>query len=169
LGDLCGGLDQARRRELTERFSLDPTRKARAYSRGNRQKVALIAALASRAELLLLDEPTAGLDPLMEAVFRDCIAAQRREGRTVLLSSHLLAEAEALADRVTIIRAGQTVETGTLAGLRHLTRISVEAELARPAVLDDLPGVHELSVTGTTVRPFSLAWRGQPLTLPDRP
>ena len=152
LGDLRGGLDQARRRELTERFSLDPTRKARAYSRGNRQKVALIAALASRAELLLLDEPTAGLDPLMEAVFRDCIAAERRDGRAVLLSSHLLAEAEALADRVTIIRAGQTVETGTLAALRHLTRISVEAELARPAVLDDLPGVHELSVTGTTVR-----------------
>jgi ABC-2 type transport system ATP-binding protein len=152
LGDLRGGLDQERRRELTERFSLDPTRKARAYSRGNRQKVALIAALASRAELLLLDEPTAGLDPLMEAVFRDCIAEQRRDGRTVLLSSHLLAEAEALADRVTIIRAGQTVETGTLAGLRHLTRISVEAELARPAGLDGLPGVHELSVTGTTVR-----------------
>jgi len=117
LGDLRGGLDQARRRELTERFSLDPTRKARAYSRGNRQKVALIAALASRAELLLLDEPTAGLDPLMEAVFRDCVAAQRREGRTILLSSHLLAEAEALADRVTIIRASQTVETGTLAAL----------------------------------------------------
>ena len=152
LGDLRGGLDQARRRELTERFSLDPTRKARAYSRGNRQKVALIAALASRAELLLLDEPTAGLDPLMEAIFRDCIAAERRDGRTVLLSSHLLAEAEALADRVTIIRAGRTVETGTLAGLRHLTRISVEAELARPAALDGLPGVHELSVTGTTVR-----------------
>src|SRR5580700_5494424 len=116
--------------EIIERFDLDPSKKARAYSKGNRQKVALIAALASDAELLILDEPTSGLDPLMEATFRDCVSGERREGRTVLLSSHILAEAEALADRVTIIRAGRTVETGTLADMRHLTRTSVSAELS---------------------------------------
>jgi len=152
LGDLRGGIETGRRRALTERFDLDPTKRARAYSRGNRQKVALVAALASRAELLLFDEPTAGLDPLMEATFRECVNDERREGRTILLSSHLLAEAEALADRVTIIRQGRTVETGTLTEMRHLTRISVEAELAAPVVLDEMPGVHELTVTGTTVR-----------------
>jgi ABC-2 type transport system ATP-binding protein len=152
LGDLRGGLDDGRRKALTERFDLDTSKKARAYSRGNRQKVALIAALASRAELLLLDEPTAGLDPLMENTFRECITEERREGRTVLLSSHLLAEAEALADRVTIVRDGRSVETGTLAEMRHLTRISVEADLAAPVSLDGMPGVRELSVTGTTVR-----------------
>jgi polyether ionophore transport system ATP-binding protein len=152
LGDLRGGIETGRRQALTQRFDLDPTKRARAYSRGNRQKVALVAALASRTELLLLDEPTAGLDPLMEATFRECINDERREGRTILLSSHLLAEAEALADRVTIIRQGRTVETGTLAEMRHLTRISVEAELAAPAALDEMPGVHELTVTGTTVR-----------------
>jgi len=152
LGDLRGGLDEERRQALTELFDLDPSKKARAYSRGNRQKVALIAALASRAELLLLDEPTAGLDPLMENTFRECVMQERREGRTVLLSSHLLAEAEALADRVTIIRDGRSVETGTLAEMRHLTRISVEAELTVPVALDGMPGVHELSATGTTVR-----------------
>lgn len=152
LGDLRGGIDAGLRRALIERFDLDTAKKARSYSRGNRQKVALIAALASRADLLLLDEPTAALDPLMEAVFRQCVNEVRREGRTILLSSHLLAEAEALADRVTIIRDGRTVETGTLAEMRHLTRTSVEAELAAPAVLDGVPGVHELSVTGTTVR-----------------
>jgi|HubBroStandDraft_4_1064222.scaffolds.fasta_scaffold31621_2 ABC-2 type transport system ATP-binding protein len=152
LGDLRGGIDTIRQKTLTERFDLDTSKKARAYSRGNRQKVALIAALASRAELLLLDEPTAGLDPLMEATFRDCVNEERREGRTVLLSSHLLAEAEALADRVTIVRDGKTVESGTLAEMRHLTRISVEAELAAPVALDGVPGVRELSVAGTTVR-----------------
>jgi ABC-2 type transport system ATP-binding protein len=114
--------DRDRRQELIERFDLDPSKKARAYSKGNRQKVALIAALASDAELLVLDEPTSGLDPLMEVAFRDSVSAERRSGRTVLLSSHILAEAEALADRVTIIRAGRTVETGSLAELRHLTR-----------------------------------------------
>ena len=147
LGRLHGGLDPKRRQVLTDRFQLDPAKKARAYSKGNRQKVALIAALASDAELLLLDEPTAGLDPLMEATFRDCVNAERREGRAILLSSHILAEAEALSDRVTIIRDGRAVETGTLAELRHLTRTSVEAELAAPARLDDVPGVHELTVT----------------------
>src|SRR5215467_1337650 len=122
LGRLRGDLNRRKRDELLQRFELDPTKKARTYSKGNRQKVALVAALASDAELLLLDEPTSGLDPLMEAVFRQCAEEERARGRTILLSSHILAEAEALADRVTIIRAGQTVETGTLADLRHLTR-----------------------------------------------
>jgi ABC-2 type transport system ATP-binding protein len=130
LGKLRGGLDETRRTELLERFELDPTKKGRAYSKGNRQKVALVAALASDVELLILDEPTSGLDPLMEEVFRDCIADERDRGRTVLLSSHILSEVEALCDRVTIIRAGQTVETGTLAALRHLTRITIEADTA---------------------------------------
>src|SRR5579859_1165005 len=137
LGRLRGGLDAKRRQALIERFDLDPTKKARAYSKGNRQKVALIAALASDAELLILDEPTSGLDPLMEAVFRECVADERQRGRTVLLSSHILAEAEALADRVTIIRDGRTAETGTLAEMRHLTRSTVDAELSRPVSLDD--------------------------------
>ncbi len=130
LGRLRGGIDAKRRQALVERFDLDPSKKARAYSKGNRQKVALIAALASDAELLLLDEPTAGLDPLMEATFRECVNDERHDGRTVLLSSHILAEAEALADRVTIIRAGRAVETGTLAELRHLNRSYLDAELA---------------------------------------
>jgi ABC-2 type transport system ATP-binding protein len=152
LGRLRGGLDSKRRQALTERFQLDPAKKARAYSKGNRQKVALIAALASDAELLLLDEPTAGLDPLMEATFRDCITEERQAGRTVLLSSHILAEAEALSDRVTIIRAGRAVETGTLAEMRHLTRDLVDAELAGPVRLDGLPGVHDLVTEGLRVR-----------------
>jgi len=152
LGRLRGGLDARRRKALTERFALDTSKKARAYSRGNRQKVALIAALASDAELLLLDEPTAGLDPLMESVFRECVNDERRNGRTVLLSSHILAEAEALADRVTIIRDGRVVETGALAEMRHLASISVEAELAAPVALEGVAGVHELAVTGTLVR-----------------
>src|SRR5262252_2820722 len=153
LGRLRGGLDPARRASLLERFELDPAVRARAYSKGNRQKVALIAALASDVELLLLDEPTAGLDPLMEAAFRACIEDEREGGRTVLLSSHILSEVEALCDRVTIIRLGRTVETGSLADLRHLTRTSIDAELARPAEgLDRLPGVHALNVEGDRVR-----------------
>jgi ABC-2 type transport system ATP-binding protein len=125
LGRLRGGLDPRRRATLLECFDLDPTKKGRAYSKGNRQKVALVAALASDVELLLLDEPTSGLDPLMEDAFRQCIEDERRAGRTVLLSSHILAEVEVLCDRVSIIRSGRTVETGTLAQLRHLTRTSV--------------------------------------------
>jgi ABC-2 type transport system ATP-binding protein len=152
LGRLRGGLDPKRRQDLTERFDLDPAKKARAYSKGNRQKVALIAALASDAELLLLDEPTAGLDPLMEATFRDCVTEERQHGRTVLLSSHILAEAEALSDRVTIIRDGRTVETGTLAQMRHLARDLVDAETAGPVRLDGLPGVHDLVTDGLRVR-----------------
>jgi ABC-2 type transport system ATP-binding protein len=153
LGRLRGGLDAERRASLLERFELDPTVKASAYSKGNRQKVALIAALASDVELLLLDEPTAGLDPLMEVAFRGCIEEERKHGRTVLLSSHILSEVEALCDRVTIIRQGKTVETGSLADLRHLTRTSVVAELAGPPQgLDGLPGVHDLAVAVTRVR-----------------
>jgi ABC-2 type transport system ATP-binding protein len=152
LGRLRGGLDAKRRQALTGRFDLDPTKKARAYSKGNRQKVALIAALASDAELLLLDEPTAGLDPLMEATFRDLVNEERHDGRTILLSSHILAEAEALADQVTIIRDGRAVETGTLAQMRHLTREFVDAELAGPVTLDGLPGVHDLVTDGLRVR-----------------
>jgi ABC-2 type transport system ATP-binding protein len=152
LGRLRGGLDAKRRQALIERFDLDPAKKARAYSKGNRQKVALIAALASGAELLLLDEPTAGLDPLMEATFRDCITEERQHGRTVLLSSHILAEAEALSDRVTIIRDGRTVESGTLAEMRHLTREIIDAELAGPVSLAGLPGVHDLESDGLRVR-----------------
>src|SRR5580692_4555437 len=155
LGSLRGsrpGLDPKRRQELIERFALDPAKKARAYSKGNRQKVALIAALASDAELLILDEPTAGLDPLMEAVFRECVDDERQRGRTVLLSSHILAEAEALADRVTIIRAGRTAETGTLAEMRHLTRTTVDAELAAPAALDGVAGLHAVDQQGTKLR-----------------
>ena len=150
LGRLRGGLDPGRRAALLDRFDLDPTKKARAYSKGNRQKVALVAALASDAEVLLLDEPTSGLDPLMEAVFRDCVRELRDAGRTVLLSSHILAEVEALCDRVSIIRAGRTVESGTLAELRHLTRTSVQVETAAPLPeLAALPGVHDAVVEGT--------------------
>jgi polyether ionophore transport system ATP-binding protein len=153
LGRLRGGLDEQRRADLLDRFDLDPTKKGRAYSKGNRQKVALIAALASDVELLVLDEPTSGLDPLMESVFQDCINEERQRGRTVLLSSHILAEVEALCDRVSIIRLGRTVETGTLSELRHLTRTSISAELAStPNGLTSLPGVHDLKIDGTRVR-----------------
>jgi ABC-2 type transport system ATP-binding protein len=153
LGRLRGGLDRHRKAALLERFDLDPAKKGRAYSKGNRQKVALIAALASEVELLLLDEPTSGLDPLMEAVFREVIGEERARGRTVLLSSHSLSEVEALCDQVTIIRDGRTVETGTLAGLRHLTRATISAELDHvPDGLNDLAGVHGLTVRGCQVR-----------------
>ncbi len=152
LGQLRGGLDPQRRASLLERFDLNPRQKCSAYSKGNRQKVALVAALASDVELLVLDEPTSGLDPLMEGVFRQIIAEDRQNGRTVLLSSHILAEVEALCDRVTIIRSGKAVESGTLADLRHLTRTAIRAELAHPpAGLAELPGVFNLDVQGTRV------------------
>jgi ABC-2 type transport system ATP-binding protein len=152
LGRLRGDLDYRRRDELLERFELDPTKKARTYSKGNRQKVALVASLASTAELLILDEPTSGLDPLMESVFQDCIREVTRQGRTVLLSSHILAEVEQLCDRVSIIRSGRTVQTGTLADLRHLARTSIAATTIRPpAGLAALPGVTGLGLDGQRV------------------
>src|ERR671922_2141756 len=132
LGRMRGGLDPHRKADLLERFELDPRKKGRAYSKGNRQKVGLVAALASDVELLILDEPTSGLDPLMEEVFQECVEEERERGRTVLLSSHILSEVEALCDRVSIVRKGRTVETGTLTDLRHLTRTSITAELAGP-------------------------------------
>ena len=144
LGRLRGGLDPRRRAEMIERFELDPRRRSRTYSKGNRQKVALVAALAAQAELYLLDEPTSGLDPLMEAEFQRAVLELTSEGATVLLSSHILAEAEALADRVSIIRAGRVVQTGSLTDLRRLTRTTVVAETDRPADrLHEVAGVHD--------------------------
>src|SRR5215204_1855199 len=185
LGRMRGGLDKGRRTELLERFELDPGKKSRTYSKGNRQKVALVAALAFDAELLLLDEPTSGLDPLMEAAFRGCIEEERRSGRTVLLSSHILSEVEALCDRVTVIKDGKAVESGTLSEMRHLSRTSVSAELAKtPVGLEELTGVHDLHVEDHRVRcqvdasgldgllehltPFGVrSLRSQPPTLED--
>ena len=153
LARLRGGADPARRDALVARFALDPTKKGRAYSKGNRQKVALVAALAADVDLLLLDEPTAGLDPIMEQEFRAVVAEERGGGRTVLLSSHILSEVEALCDRVSIIRDGVTVETGSLSELRHLTLTSVNAEVAdEPAPLAGLAGLaglHDLEVAPT--------------------
>ncbi|QAY70412.1 ABC transporter ATP-binding protein [Xylanimonas protaetiae] len=149
---LSGPLDPKRKAAMLERFELDPTKKARTYSKGNRQKVALVAALASQAELLLLDEPTSGLDPIMEAAFTDSIREVKAEGRSVLLSSHIFAEVEKLADRVAIIRDGVTVEQGSLAELRHLTRTSVTVTLdGGPDGLASLPGVHDLATDGPHV------------------
>ena len=147
LGQLRGGLDPNKKELLLDRFDLDPTKKGRTYSKGNRQKVALIAALASNVELLILDEPTGGLDPLMEAEFRMVINEERSAERTVLLSSHVLGEVEALCDRVSIIREGRTIESGTLAELRYLTRTSIEAEVSgNPSALRELSGMHALRV-----------------------
>lgn len=154
---------RTRRDALLERFELDPTKKARTYSKGNRQKVALVAALASDAELFIFDEPTSGLDPLMEAVFTDEVRSLSQSGRTVLLSSHILAEVEKLCDTVTIIRAGRAVESGTLHEMRHLTRSTVSATLdqrpdaglagsAGPSGWARLEGVHDLAVDGSRLR-----------------
>ncbi|CAN5400071.1 ABC transporter ATP-binding protein [soil metagenome] len=149
LGSLRGGLDPTRRDELIERFELDPRKKGRAYSKGNRQKVALIAALASDVELLLLDEPTSGLDPLMEVHFQALVREEKSRGRAILLSSHILSEVEALCDRVSIVRAGHVVETGTLSEMRHLTRTAITVELARvPDSLATDPTLHNLSAEG---------------------
>jgi ABC-2 type transport system ATP-binding protein len=149
LGRLSGTQDAARRDALIQRFALDPTRRARTYSTGNRQKVALIAALACDVDLYVLDEPTGGLDPLMQEEFRDCVRELREQGRTVLLSSHLLDEVEALADHVTIVRAGRAVESAPLAQLRHLTDLTVTAVVRRDlASLTDLAGVTSATVTG---------------------
>ncbi len=150
---LRGGVDARRRRELIERFELDPSKKARTYSKGNRQKVGLIAAFATNAELLILDEPTSGLDPLMEAVFKQTIVEEHHAGRTVLLSSHILSEVEDLCDRVSIVRSGRVVESGSLDELRHLTQITVTATLDRvPDGLAAIPGVESVSVDGERVR-----------------
>ena len=149
LSRLRGGVDAAARDALLERFELDPTKKARSYSKGNRQKVALVAGLASNAELLILDEPTSGLDPLMEQVFTECIREVKEEGRSVLLSSHIFAEVEKLCDTVTIIREGRTVESGRLDELRHLHRTTVSIVLDRDAsVLAAVPGINDLVAEG---------------------
>ena len=151
-GGQGGGLDEVRRKTMVERFELDTSKKSRTYSKGNRQKVALIAALAARADLYLLDEPTSGLDPLMEAEFQKAVLELKSEGATVLLSSHILAEAEALSDRISIIRAGRVVQSGTLDELRHLTRTTVIAETDRSATgIADVTGVHEPEFHGSRV------------------
>ncbi|WP_328400091.1 ABC transporter ATP-binding protein [Nocardia sp. NBC_00403] len=153
LARMRGGINEQRRTELIGRFDLDPRKKARTYSKGNRQKVALISALASDVRLLLLDEPTSGLDPLMEQVFRECVAEANQRGTTVLLSSHILSEVEVLCDRVTIIRAGRTVESGSLAAMRHLSRTSITAELlGNPGDLTRIPGVEDVELDGSTLR-----------------
>lgn len=153
MGRFRGGVDPRRRDALIEQFELDPSKKARTYSKGNRQKVGLIAALAAQAELLILDEPTSGLDPLMEAVFKASIAEEQHAGRSVLLSSHVLSEVEELCDRVSIIRSGRIVESGSLKDLRHLTATSITATLATvPAHLADVPGVASAEIDGHRVR-----------------
>lgn len=145
LARLRGGVDERRRDDLIDRFAFDPRKKSRTYSKGNRQKVALIAALASNVELLLLDEPTSGLDPLMESVFQECILDAADSGRTVLLSSHILAEVEKLCDRVTIIRGGRTVQRGSLDELRAVSRTSITVATERPIErLVDLDGVYDV-------------------------
>lgn len=149
LGSLRGDLDRTRVDSFLARFDLDPTKKARSYSKGNRQKVGLVAAFASRAELLFLDEPTNGLDPLMEGVFTECVSEARAEGRSVLLSSHIFAEVEKLCDTVTIIRDGRTVESGTLSELRHLQRSTITVTLGGdPGLLSAIDGVHDLVADG---------------------
>lgn len=152
LGRLRGGLDAKRRAALIERFQLDPSKKTRTYSKGNRQKVALVSALASNADLLLLDEPTSGLDPLMERMFRDVVAEWKQDGRSVLLSSHILSEAEALSDRISIIRDGRIVETGTLASMRHLMSTNVTAVLRdAPVGLEAIAGVRDCVTSGNSI------------------
>ncbi|HMM81648.1 MAG TPA: ABC transporter ATP-binding protein [Terrimesophilobacter sp.] len=149
LGSLRGDLDRIRVEQFLQRFDLDPTKKARSYSKGNRQKVGLVAAFASRAELLILDEPTNGLDPLMEGVFTECVAEAKAEGRSVLLSSHVFAEVEKLCDTVTIIRDGRTVESGTLAELRHLQRSTITLTLdGDPSSLETVDGVNDFVADG---------------------
>jgi len=145
LASLRVGLDPQLRDEMIERFQLDPRKRCSSYSKGNRQKVAIIAAFASDVELYLLDEPTSGLDPLMESVFQEVVRERAADGRTVLLSSHILAEAEALCDRVSIIRQGRIVETGTLEQMRHLTRTSVHVHTERTITgLEGREGVYDL-------------------------
>jgi ABC-2 type transport system ATP-binding protein len=153
LGEVHGAVDAAYRDVLVDRFAFDPSKKVRAYSKGNRQKLLLIAALMCRPELLILDEPTSGLDPIMEQAFRQCVAEARAEGQAVFLSSHILSEVEALCDRVSILRAGELVEIGTLAEMRHLSALSVEATFdAAPPDLSRVPGVTAVQVDRNRVR-----------------
>ncbi|WP_026928984.1 ABC transporter ATP-binding protein [Glycomyces tenuis] len=153
LGRLRGGIDKRKRDELLERFDLDPRKKGRSYSKGNRQKVALVAAFAADVDLLLLDEPTSGLDPLMAAVFNECVREVAAQGKTVLLSSHVMSEVEQLCDRVSIIRKGVIVESGTLTEMRHFTRSQIHAVLKNPVRgLGDHEGVHDLRTEGLEVR-----------------
>jgi len=151
LGALRGGLDERRRAEMVERFELDPTKRGRQYSKGNRQKVALVAALASDVELLVLDEPTSGLDPLMENVFQEVLAEARSRGTTVLLSSHALAEVETLADRISIVRDGRVVRSGTLADLRGQTRTTIHATLTRPLPVPAPAVLRDVHVDGARI------------------
>ncbi len=153
LGRVQGQVDEAYRDELIDRFDLDPTKKVRAYSKGNRQKVILVAALMVRPDLLVLDEPTSGLDPLMEQAFRHCIGEARDRGQTVFLSSHILSEVEALCDRVGILREGSLIEIGTLAEMRHLSALSLEATFDGPVPdLSGVPGVSSVETNGRVVR-----------------
>ena len=146
---LRGTTNTSRREELIKRFELDPTKKCRTYSKGNRQKVALIAALSSDADLYILDEPTSGLDPLMERVFQECILEAKGEGKSVLLSSHILSEVEKLCDKVAIIREGKIIETGSLTDLRHLTRTNLHVETKLPMTdIHEVKGVHDIEVKG---------------------
>jgi ABC-2 type transport system ATP-binding protein len=149
LGTMRGGLDEGRRAELVDRFELDPTKRGRQYSKGNRQKVAIVAALASDVELLVLDEPTSGLDPLMENVFQEVVGEAKARGATVLLSSHVLAEVETLADRLSIIRDGRVVQSGTLADLRGDARTAIHAVLERAPDASVLAGLHDVRLDGT--------------------
>lgn len=152
LASLGGACDAKRRNDLIERFQLDPTKRCRTYSKGNRQKVAIVAAFASDADLYILVEPTSGLDPLMEHTFQECVAEVKLAGKSVLLSSHILSEVEKLCDRVSIIRKGEVVESGTLADLRHLTRTSINVETEKPiAGLERMPEVNDLAISGNRV------------------
>ncbi len=165
-GRLGSGLDPKRRAEMIERFDLDPTKKARTYSKGNRQKVALVAALAGSADLFILDEPTSGLDPLMESVFQDAVRELVADDKTVLLSSHILAEVESLCDQVTIIREGHTVETGTLAELRHLTETKIEVTTTQPvAPIAELSNVSAFNASDTNHATFSVTNKALPIVM----
>ncbi|GGE24303.1 ABC transporter ATP-binding protein [Marinithermofilum abyssi] len=150
---LRGTKNKSRRDELIQKFDLDPSKKCHAYSKGNRQKVALVAAFSADADLYILDEPTSGLDPLMERVFQECVMDVKREGKSVLLSSHILSEVEKLCDKVGIIRKGKIIETGTLSELRHLTRTNLLVETKQPIKsLGELKGVYDITAQGQAVK-----------------
>jgi ABC-2 type transport system ATP-binding protein len=153
LGSVSGGYDRAYRDELIEKFNFDPSKKGRSYSKGNRQKIAVIAALMTRAPLLVMDEPTSGLDPLMEAAFQDCLRQAKARGQTILLSSHILSEVEAVCDRVAVLRQGVLVEHGTLEDIRHLHAHTVEATYeGAPPDLHGIPGVEDVYVRDGVIR-----------------